>query len=169
MKKIILVSLILAMSCGSAMAAGGLKIGFVNVEKLLSRSPQVGAVNTAMTERFGGKKQELQDLEKEIKAMQENYKRNELIMTEDKLNELKSKLIAKVQSFKQKEATLGQEVKTMRSQELAKLQKSVTDIINNIAKKDKYDLILSEGVIFASEQLDITDAVLEEMKKIFKK
>lgn len=169
MLKIILIALLTLMSQGVMAASGDLKIGFVNVEKLLAQSPQVNAVNAAMAERFGGKKQELEALEKEIKAMQDEYKRNELVMTEDKLNELKKKLIAKVQMFKQKETTLGQEVSTMRSQELAKLQKSVSDIINGIAKKDKYDLVISEGVVFASEKLDITDAVLKEMKKTFKK
>lgn len=169
MKKIIIASLFVISAFSNAVVAKDLKIGFVSVEKLLTQSPQVEAVNTAMIERFGGKKQELQALEAEIKTMQENYKRNELVMTEDKLNELKGKLIAKVQAFKQKEAVLAQEVNAMRSQELAVLQKSVREIINNIAKKDNYDLILSEGVIFASDTLDITSVVLDEMKKNFKK
>lgn len=169
MKKIIVVALFAMISCGNAMASGGLKIGYVNVEQLLTQSPQVSAVNAVMTERFGGKKAELDEMKKEIQGMEENYKRNELVMTEDKLNELKKIMIGKFKGFKQKETTLGQEVQTMRSQELAKLKKSVSDVINKIAKKDKYDLILSEGVIYSSEQLDITNTVLEEMKKIFKK
>lgn len=169
MKKIIVATLFVMTVCSNAIAAGDLKIGYVSVEKLLTQAPQVEAVNTAMIERFGGKKEELQALEKEIQSMQENYKRNELVMTEDKLNELKTKLIGKVQTFKQMEATLNQEVSTMRSQELAVLQKSVRDIINDIAKKDNYDLILSEGVVFAAERLDITEQVLTEMKKSFKK
>ena len=169
MKKIIIVTLFVLTACSNAMAASDLKIGFVSVEKLLTQAPQVEAVNAAMIERFGGKKQELQDLEKEIKTMDENYKRNELVMTEDKLNELKTKLIGKVQMFKQMEATLAQEVKVMRSQELAVLQKSVRDIIDEIAKKDNYDLVLSDGVLFASDKLDITNVVLERMKKDFKK
>lgn len=169
MKKIITVALFILIACSNAMAASELKIGFVSVQKLLTLAPQVEAVNTAMIERFGGKKQELQDLETEIKTLQENYKRNELVMTEDKLNELKTKMIGKLQAFKQKEAILAQEVKVMRSQELAVLKKEVSDIINDIAKRDNYDLILSEGVVFAKDELDITDAVLDEMKKAFKK
>jgi len=169
MKKIIVVTLFVLTVCGNAIAATDLKIGFVSVEKLLSQAPQVEAVNAAMIERFGGKKQELQDLEAKIKTMQDNYKRNELVMTEDKLNELKTKLIGQMQNFKQKEATLTQEVKVMRGKELAALQKSVREIINGIAKKDNYDLILSDGVVFANEKLDITDIVLEKMKKEFKK
>jgi outer membrane protein len=169
MKKIITATLFSLAVCSNAIAASDLKIGYVSVEKLLTQAPQVEAVNTAMIERFGSKKDDLQKMENEIKSMQENYKRNELVMTEDKLDELKNKLIAKLQTFKQMEAALNQEVSTMRSQQLAILQKSVRYIINEIAKKEKYDLVLSEGVVFAADRLDITDVVLERMKKDFKK
>ncbi|MDH5710127.1 MAG: OmpH family outer membrane protein [Gammaproteobacteria bacterium] len=167
MKKIIIATL-LTLTAANAIAAD-LKIGFVSVEKLLTEAPQVEAVNTAMLDRFGGKKKELEDMQKELQAMQEDYKRNELVMTEDKLKELQGQLIGKMQLFKQKEATLAQEVNTMRSQELAVLQKSVRDIINDIAKREHYDLVLSEGVVFASESLDITSTVLDQMKKDFNK
>jgi outer membrane protein len=153
----------------NAMAAGALKIGYVSVEKILAESPQVEAVNATMMERFGGRKTELQEMEKSIKEMQENYKRNELVMTEDKLNEFKNNIIAKIQDFKQKEALLSQEVSTMRNQELAVLQQSVRSIIQDVAKADKYDLILSEGVAYADNKLDITDKILDRMKKAFNK
>ena len=169
MKKIIIVALLAFVACGNVIAAGGLKVGFVSLNRVLTEAPQVEAVNTAMIERFGGKKQELEDLNAEIKMMNENYKRNELVMTEDKLKELQAKLIAKMQNFKKKEATLSQEVKVMRSQELAVLRKSVRDIINKIAEKDNYDLVLSEGVVFAKDDMDITEAVLEKLKAEFKK
>jgi outer membrane protein len=151
------------------MAAGALKIGYVSVEKILAESPQVEAVNATMMERFGGRKTELQDMEKSIKEMQENYKKNELVMTEDKLNELKNDIIAKIQDFKQKEALLSQEVATMRNQQLAVLQESVRSIIQDVAKAEKYDLILSEGVAYADDKLDITDKILDRMKKAFDK
>jgi len=109
-------------------------------------------------------------MEKEINDMQEDFKRNELVMTEDKLNEMKDNIIGKIQDFKQKEAVLQQEVATVRNQELAVLQQSVRSIIEEIAKDDKFDLILtSEGVAYANEDLDISDKVLERMKKAFKK
>ena len=56
----------------------------------------------------------------------------------------------------------------MRSQELAVLQKSVREIIQSIAKSGKYDLVLSEGVVYANDKLDITSKVLDKMKKSFK-
>jgi len=149
--------------------AADLKIGVVSVERILTEAPQVDAVNTSMLERFGPQRDELQKAEKEITKMQENYKRNELVMTEDKLNELKKEIIIKIQRLKQKEAQLTQEVGTVRNQELAVLQQQVRGIIDDIAKKGKYSLVLSEGVAFSDPKLDITDKVLDKMKSAFKK
>jgi outer membrane protein len=162
--------LILMFTAANVMAASSPKIAYVSVEKILTEAPQVKAVNDSMMERFGSRKTELQEMEKEINEMQENYKRNELVMTEDKLNELKDSIITKIQDFKQKEAVLQQEVATVRNQELAVLQQSVRSIIQDIAKDEKYDIILtSEGVAYANEKLDISNKVLERMKKAFKK
>jgi outer membrane protein len=168
--KTFVTSLIVLFFATSNVLAADSKIGYVSVEKILTDAPQVKAVNESMLERFGGRKTELQEMEKEINEMQENYKRNELVMTEDKLNELKNQIIAKIQEFKQKEAVLQQEVATVRNQELAVLQQSVRSIIEEIAKAEKYDLILtSEGVAYANPDMDISGKVLKRMEKAFKK
>ena len=168
-KKLVLGLILLSGLMSANAIAAGLKVGVVSVERILTEAPQVDAVNTSMLERFGPQRDELQNAEKEITKMQENYKRNELVMTEDKLNELKNEIITKIQLLKQKEAVLTQEVGTVRNQELAVLQTQVRGIIDDIAKKGKYDLVLSEGVAYSSPKLDITDKVLDQMKAAFKK
>ncbi|TFH40328.1 MAG: OmpH family outer membrane protein, partial [Lysobacterales bacterium] len=55
-----------------------------------------------------------------------------------------------------------------RSQELSKLQLKVTEIIQVLAKAEKYDLIVSDGVIFAGQRVDITDMILERLRADFK-
>ena len=168
-KKLVLGLILLSGLLSANAIAAGLKVGVVSVERILTEAPQVDAVNTSMLERFGPQRDELQKGEQEITKMQENYKRNELVLTEDKLNELKKDIITKIQALKQKEAVLTQEVGSVRNQELAVLQQQVRGIIDDIAKKGKYDLILSEGVAYSSEKLDITDKVLDMMKAAFKK
>lgn len=169
MKKLVIGLIVLSGLMSANVIAAGIKVGVVSVERILTEAPQVDAVNTSMLERFGPQRDELQNAEKEITKMQENYKRNELVMTEDKLNDLKKDIITKIQALKQKEAVLTQEVSTVRNQELAVLQTQVRGIIDDIAKKGKYDLVLSEGVAYSSKKLDITDKVLDQMKTAFKK
>ena len=169
MKKLFVSLILLSGLLSTVVTAADLKIGVVSVERILTEAPQVDAVNTTMLDRFGPQRDELQALEKEITAKQENYKRNELVMTEDKLNELKKEIITQIQKLKQKEAMLTQEVTTVRNQELAVLQQQVRGIIDDIAKKGKYSLVLSEGVAYTDESLDITNKVLDQMKAAFKK
>ena len=153
----------------SSVHAADIKIGYVDVERLLREAPQVVKINEKMLERFGSKKGELETGEKEIVDLQEKYKRNELVMTDDKLNELKSVIISKVQLFKQKEAILQQEVATMRNQEVAVLQKEIRGVIAGIAKSEKYDLIISDGVLHADKRFNMTQSVLDKMSALLKK
>lgn len=169
MKTVFKLSMFLVFVFTSIAHAADIKIGYVDVETLLKEAPQVEKINEKMLERFGAKKSELQAAEKKIMELQEKYKRNELVMTDDKLNELKSVIISNVQRFKQSEAVLQQEVATMRNQEVAVLQQSIRDVIDEIAKKDKYDLIVSDGVLHSNKNLNITQQVLDKMSDLSKK
>jgi outer membrane protein len=35
----------------------------------------------------------------------------------------------------------------------------------SLAKEKKYDLIMSQGVVYSSDKVDITDSVLKKLKK----
>ena len=65
MKNIAFSVLLFVFASANVMAATTPKIGFVSVEKILTDAPQVEAVNASMLERFGGRKTELQEMEKE--------------------------------------------------------------------------------------------------------
>ena len=107
-------------------------------------------------------------LQAELKKLEEEYKRNELVMTKDKLDELKNEIIGKLQVFKQKESEFNRDVNAARNEKLGELQKTIKGIIADIAEDEEYDLILSEGVVHVSDKLDITGKVLKKMKKSFK-
>jgi len=144
------------------------KIGVVMAERLLKEAPQMEALNSDILKKFSGRKDELVDMEADIKKLQGEYKRNELVMTQDKLDELKNKIIGNLQVFKQKEASFNQDLTAVRNEKLGALQTQIRGIIKNIADKEDYDLILSDGVVHASGKIDITDKVISRMKKDFK-
>ena len=171
MKKLVISLILLSGFVSTAAIAADLKIGVVNVEKIFTGAPQIKAINTSMLERFGPQRDDLQKAEKEITAMQENYKQNELVMAEDKLNQLnqlKKKIITKIQMLKQKETMLAQEVATVRKQEITVLRQQIKGVIDDIAKKGKYSLVLSDGIAYSDESFDITSQVLDKLKAAFK-
>lgn len=170
MKKLVFGILLITGLVATNVSAASMKIGVVDFQRIVAESPQADSIKTSMLERFGPQREELQAMEKEVIKIQENYKRNELVMTEDKLKEMEKEFNQKVMAMKQKEAALTQEMKTAQNQELAVLQQQILGVIEDIAKNEKYSLVLNDiSVPYADEKLDITDKVLEKMKAAFKK
>jgi len=51
-----------------------------------------------------------------------------------------------------------------RSHHLGKLEKLITEVIRDVAKREGLDVVFQQ-VVYASEDIDLTDTVLEELKK----
>jgi outer membrane protein len=45
----------------------------------------------------------------------------------------------------------------------------VFEVITDIAKKEKYDLIVSDGVVYANDRIDITAKIVDRLKQDFNK
>ena len=52
-----------------------------------------------------------------------------------------------------------------RNEELAKIQKAIFEAIQKVAKDNGYDVVLSEGVIYASSKADMTQLVIDSLNK----
>lgn len=149
----------------ASLFAEGLKIGVVNMQKLQNQAPQIQKMVADLQKRFGPQKEQLEKLAQTIQSDEKALKQNELLMTKDKLTAARKDLVAKVQSFREQEAQLGKEIQVARNQELAVFSDTVNNILSALAKKDKYDLILNDGVVYMDSKLDVTDKILAELKK----
>ncbi len=162
MKKFILLVSVLLFS-GSANAAD-LKIGVVNMNRL-NEAPQVEAINKLLQDRFSQPRDELRKIHDELQDEEKEIKRNELLMTESKLKKSKEGLIAKIKDFREREAKLASEIQAVQNQELAVFRDVVRNVLTEMAKTEKYDLIVSDGIMYANPKLDITDKILERLKQ----
>jgi outer membrane protein len=146
-------------------SAASPKIGFVNMNQLLKEAPQVEAINNKLQDRFSAPKKELDDLGNSIKEQEKEIKRNELLMTESKLKKSKENLLEQIKQYREKEAKLAKELQAMQNQELAVFRDVVRKVIGEMAEQEKFDLILNDGVMYADESLNVTDKLLERLKK----
>ena len=144
--------------------AADLKIGVVNMNRL-NEAPQVEAINKLLQERFSQPRDELKKMHDELQEEEKEIKRNELLMTESKLKKSKENLIARIKEFREKEAKLASEIQSVQNQELAVFRNVVRTVLTDMAKTDKYDLILSDGIMYVDPKHDITDKILDRLKK----
>ena len=145
--------------------AKDIKIGVLNMQKLQSEAPQIKEIMSRLQKRFEAPGQNLSKMAKDIQNEEKDLKQNEVLMSAAKLKQAREALVEKVKSFREQEVNLNKEMQTMRNQELAVFNGKVNQMLEQLAKKEKYDLILTEGIVFVSDKLDITDKLLTQLKK----
>ncbi len=141
------------------------KIGFVNMVELMEKSPQAELARKGLEEEFSGRDKKLTAARDEVLKLEETLKNDGPIMSDAKRSELEKKILNSKREYNRQQDELREDFNIRRNEELGKLQKKVHEIIIIVAKAESYDLVVTQPVLYASERIDLTARVLEEMKK----
>ena len=160
---LVCISLLLPLSVQAEMEI--FKIGYVVVEKVLKDAPQTAASNKKLEKEFKSRTDGLQKKVKDVQAKEKDFKKNSLTMSDSD----KQKAQKKIQNMKievqRVERELREDIDIRRREEIGKLQQKINEAIEDLAEKEKYDLILYQGVAFASKEIDITDKLIKILGK----
>lgn len=163
MKKILL-TIFLIMSINSAYAE--LKIGFVSINKILKDAPQTAISNKKLEKEFKVKTDKLKKSIVTLQTKAKSLEKNGLTM-DDATREAKKRELQLAQiDIQRSERELKEDINLRRREELNKLQTKVNIAIDKFAAKEKYDLILYQGVAYTSEASDVTKEVVKMMGAI---
>jgi outer membrane protein len=167
MKKIIApvaVPLLLAASLFSQGAFAETKIGFVDTVKLMEAAPQAKSAQSKIESEFSPREKELVSLQREIKEQEDKLSRDGTVMSESERTKLERDILAKRRDLKRAQEEFRDDLNIRRNEVLAKLQKEMYEAVVALAKDEKYDLIFSQGVVYSSDKVDITEDVLKRLK-----
>jgi len=145
--------------------AAELKIGFVDTAKLMEAAPQVKAAQSKIESEFSPREKELSDLQREIHTMDDRLTRDGAVMSESERAKLERDILGKRRDLKRSQEEFRDDLNIRRNEVLSKLQREVFEAVTAFAKEQKYDLILSQGVVYSSDKIDVTDGVLKKLSK----
>lgn len=97
--------------------------------------------------------------------MEDKLTRDGAVMSESERSKAERELLNQKRDLKRSQDEFREDLNIRRNELLARLQKELNDAIVALAKAEGYDLVLFEGVVFASDRIDITDAVLEQLRR----
>ena len=150
---------------GSAMAAQ--KIAVVNFQEVMAKIPQTAAVMQQLEAEFKDEKAVLAQLEKDIKYFQEKKKRDGSLMSAKEKEDLDKQIATKFQEYQAKGKSFQQITGQRQNEETNKILALVKQAIDNVAAKEKYDLVLEQkAVVFSKPETSITDKVVEQVSKL---
>ncbi len=161
-KAIVLIGLFLVANISYA----ELKIGFVDVARVLESAPQAEKAKKRLEKEFSPRDKLLVAQQKKIKKLEEKLQRDAAVLSEAEGRKLERELISKKREAKRAQQEFTEDFNMRRNEELGKLQQKILEAIKSLAKEEHYDLLLTSGVIHASEQVDVTSRVQEKLNKM---
>jgi len=146
-------------------ALAEIKIGYVVVEKVLKEAPQTVVSNKKLEKEFKSRTDGLQKKVKAIQKQDKDYKKNSVTMSESERQKAQKKIQNAKIDIQRIERELREDIDIRRREEIGKLQQQINKSIEDLAKKEKYDLILYQGVAYASKGIDITNDLIKALGK----
>lgn len=141
------------------------KIGYVQAVRVLEAAPQADTAKKKLETEFAGRDKELLNDQKSLKTLEDRLAKDAAIMSESERTRLERDIINKRRDLKRNSEEFREDVNFRRNEEFGKIQRQIVEAIRQLAEEQKYDVVLGEGVIFASKGVDITDLVIERLKK----
>lgn len=145
--------------------AADLKVGYVQVDKILQEAPQTAESGKKLEKEFSPRTQELERMQKQIKDMETALDKDSLTMSEaDRRNKERDISNQKIE-FQRKQRELREDVNLRKNEELGSLQDRINKAVTSVSEAEGYDLVIYGGVAYASKKVDITDKVLKSLGK----
>jgi outer membrane protein len=140
------------------------KVGVVSYARLLEESPQAKSVSQALNAEFGPRLQQLQQQQASLKAREEKLTKDGATMTPEQRSRAEKELRDGVREFALKKQEADDDANERRKQEYDKLQRAIVEEVRTFAKAQNFDIVIAEGVIYATPAVDITGQVLASLQ-----
>lgn len=151
---------------GSAWAQADLRIGYVDMKRLLDNAPQVLEGRAELDLEFRPRNEALLADEERLVDMEQDLadsiglSNEQVLAREREIRNLR-------RSIDRRREDLAEELNFRRNAEIKALGEEIEIAVQTVAQREGYDLVLSSPVAYASAKIDITQQVLEFLEVDF--
>lgn len=159
------IALILAL-CMPAQAQE-LKIGVVNIPQLMEQAPQARVAMSALEEEFQPRQRSIVAKQSEFEELSEKVQRDVAVMGETERRNAEKELRDLQREVARLQTEFREDLNLRRNEELGNLQRSLLKEVQDYAEASGFDLVVGDGVLYASTAVNITENVLRAMEANF--
>lgn len=153
---------LLALSFSATAGAQELRIGYVDMKQVLDNAPQVVAGREKLDQEFRERNDRIQLDEMRADGLEARLAQGDV--DEAGRAQIERDLRDMRRNISRRKEDLRDELSFRRTEEVQRLEAQINIAVQEIARRNGYDLIVSSPVIYASEDLDITDLILEQLE-----
>lgn len=155
-------SLVATLVMATSASAADTKIGFVNTERLLREAPLSVTAQKKLEREFAAREQDLQKLAKQARDLQAQLDKDGVTMSDSERKAKERELGNLNRDLQRQGREFREDLNLRRNEELGQIQERARKAIQDIARAEKYDLIVEQAV-FVDPKSDITDRVMKAL------
>lgn len=166
-RRLVLLSLLMLSVNGNAYAIDPMRAGFVDIARIMEATGMTKASEAEAKQVVMEARSRLEAEQQAIVKMQEDYKRDEAIMSESQRTSQQQAIQSRMQAYQQMGLDLQKEINLKKIQYAEKALQPVQKIITDIAGKEGLNAVFERSdsaLLFVDNSLDLTDRVIERLK-----
>ena len=148
-------------------AAQDLKVGVVNIPALMERAPQTKAAMDALQEEFAPRQREFMAKQTEYEELAAKVQKDVAVMGETERRNAEKNLRDLQREVTRLQTEFREDLNLRQNEELGILQRSLLKEVQEYAQTEGFDLVVGDGVLFASSTVNITEEVLRTVEANF--
>lgn len=157
---VVLVPSAVAQETDAPVTADGIKIGFVNTEKILRDSKPAQEAQELIEQEFGKRDEDLQKLSDTLRTKYEDFEKNAPVMSDADRTKAQRELTDLDTDLQRKRREFQEDFNRRRNDAFSTIVEKANVAIHDLAAEESYDLVLQDAVT-VSERIDITDKVIK--------
>ncbi len=157
-----LLLLVLIAVASTSVSAQQLRIGYVDMKQVLDNAPQVLAGREKLDQEFRPRNDAIMVEEERANTLEQRLAQGDL--DEEAKFRLEREVRELQRSVNRQREDLRDELSFRRTEEVQRLEDQINIAVQEIARNNGYDLILSSPVVYADQSLDITSLILQQLQ-----
>lgn len=154
---------------GEALASEeNVKVGVIDMQRALQTVESGKMAKSQLEKDFNTKKKQLQSEEASIKKATEEFKKQSLVMSDEARAKKQGELQDRIMRFQELTARSQSEIQQKEQELTQPILKKLQGIIDNIAEKGNYTVILEKSrnnVLYSKSNVDLTSEVISTYDK----
>ncbi len=140
------------------------KIGVVSLPALIERAPQTKIAMDALQEEFAPRQREFLAKQKEFEELTAKAQKDFAVMGETERRNAEKDLRDLQREVARLQNEFREDLNLRQNEEYGILQRAMLKEVQDYAQQQGYDLIVGDGVLFASSAMNITEQVLRAVE-----
>ena len=140
------------------------KIGVLDFGRLLEESPQGKVLLESLGNEAAAKRRDLQGAATALQTKRDKLAKDRATMSPDQITRAERELRDGERDLARRQAEAQDQLNDRRNEEMGKLQRDLITEVRAFAKAQTYDVVITEGVIYATQAMDMTPALLQSLQ-----